>query len=499
MFRKILKYTLRVLAILAGLIVLLVVSLYLPPVQDFIQKKATEYLSEELGMRLSIERFRLRFPLRLSIDRAQGITPDGDTLFYCGSLRTAVALKPLLGGEVHIRNFAIDSAAFHLAADSTSGLDLKLRVRELALSGRADLSTESVQVPDIRLSGGDIRLILGPSVPDTTAVDTASASLLWKIAAQRLTLDDIAFAMHTPESATDLTARIARGEVDSCAVDLGTQEITAHRLLIERGGTELGSLAADAPIYPASMTKIMTVLLGIENLPDLEAAVTLDADIYADLWAENASMAGFYPGETVTVRDILYGSLLPSGAECSVTIARLVDGSVEAFAARMNDRAATLGLTSTHFVNPTGLHDPQQVSTVRDIARLLDAALDNPTFRDLFTTQSYTTAPTDVHPDGLLLHSVMFAMLDGETAPGVTLLGGKTGFTDQAGQCLASLAACGGKEYILVTAGAPGDNSTGDYQHITVITDIKHFASLHTGLLHQCKTGTLLFQFPQSE
>ena len=239
-----------------------------------------------------------------------------------------------------------------------------------------------------------------------------------------------------------------------------------NALLIERGGTELGSLTADAPIYPASMTKIMTVLLGIENLPDLEAAVTLDADIYTDLWAENASMAGFHPGETVTVRDILYGSLLPSGAECSVTIARLVDGSVEAFAARMNDRAAALGLTGTHFVNPTGLHDPQQVSTVRDIARLLDAALENPAFRELFTTQSYTTTPTDVHPDGLLLHSVMFAMLDGETAPGVTLLGGKTGFTDQAGQCLASLAACGGKEYILVTAGAPGDNSTGDYQHI---------------------------------
>lgn len=251
MFRKILKYTLRVLAILAGLIVLLVVSLYLPPVQDFIQKKATEYLSEELGMRLSIERFRLRFPLRLSIERAQGITSAGDTLFYCGSLHTAVALKPLLGGEIHIRHFAIDSATFHLAADSTSGLDLKLRVRELALSGRANLSSESAQVPDIRLSGGDIRLILGPSAPDTTAVDTASTPLLWKIAAQRLTLDDIAFAMHTPESATDLTARIARGEVDSCTVNLGTQEITAHRLLIERGDYAYLTDSIPTPATPA--------------------------------------------------------------------------------------------------------------------------------------------------------------------------------------------------------------------------------------------------------
>ena len=238
-----------------------------------------------------------------------------------------------------------------------------------------------------------------------------------------------------------------------------------HALLISRDGTELGALDADAAIYPASMTKIMTVLLGVENLPDLDAEVTVDPDIFADLWAENAAMAGFAPGETVTVRDILYGSLLPSGAECSVTIAQLVDGSVEAFADRMNARAAELGLQHTHFVNPTGLHDPAHISTVRDIATLLNAALENPVFRTLFTTRSYTTTPTDAHPEGIQMNSVMFSMLGDQTIPGVTLLGGKTGFTDQAGQCLASLAECGGEEYILVTAGAPGNNHE-EFLHI---------------------------------
>lgn len=231
-----------------------------------------------------------------------------------------------------------------------------------------------------------------------------------------------------------------------------------HALLVCRDGTELAGLDADGVIYPASMTKIMTVLLGVENLPDLDAEVTVDPDIFADLWAENAAMAGLAPGETVTVRDILYGSLLPSGAECSVTIAQLVDGGVEAFAGRMNARAAELGMQNTHFVNPTGLHDPEHVSTVRDIATLLDAALDNPVFRELFTTRSYTTTPTDAHPDGIPMDSVMFSMLGDTDIPGVTLLGGKTGFTNQAGQCLASLAECGGQEYILVTAGAPGNN-----------------------------------------
>lgn len=129
-----------------------------------------------------------------------------------------------------------------------------------------------------------------------------------------------------------------------------------YALLMCRDGTELGQESADASIYPASMTKIMTVLLGVENIPDLDAEVTLDPDIFNDLWAENASMAGFAPGETVTVRDILYGSLLPSGAECSVTIAQLVDSGVEAFADRMNNRAAEIGMQHTHFTNPTGLH-----------------------------------------------------------------------------------------------------------------------------------------------
>lgn len=255
-----------------------------------------------------------------------------------------------------------------------------------------------------------------------------------------------------------VTASPTPAPTPAITVDL-TGLHSPYAVLIQRGsGRQVGSLQPDTVIYPASMTKIMTVLLGVEQLSDLDAPVTLDPDIYPDLWADNASMAGFEPGETVTVRDLLYGSLLPSGAECSVTIANLVDGSVSAFADRMNRRAAELGMTSTHFVNPTGLHDPQHQSTVADIARLLDAALDNDTFRQLFCTREYTTSPTDAHPQGITLHSTMFSMLGDQTIPGVTLLGGKTGYTDQAGQCLASVAQCGDSEYILVTAGAPSNN-----------------------------------------
>ena len=124
-------------------------------------------------------------------------------------------------------------------------------------------------------------------------------------------------------------------------------------------------------------------------------------------------MAGFRPGETATVRDLLYGVLLPSGAECCEALAREVSGSEEAFVELMNQKAAALGMASTHFCNPTGLHDPEHVSTARDMARLLRAAMQNEMFRTIFATARYTVPPTNLHPDGFTLESTFWSELDG--------------------------------------------------------------------------------------
>lgn len=234
-------------------------------------------------------------------------------------------------------------------------------------------------------------------------------------------------------------------------------------LLQADSGQVLAEKNADAAIYPASMTKMMTVLLAIEANPDLDAPVTLPEDIFPALQAENASLAGFQPGETATVRDLLYGAMLPSGAECCEALAREVSGSEEAFVALMNQKAAELGMSATHFCNPTGLHDPGHVSTVRDIARLEQAALQNETFRKLFTTARYTVPATNLHPQGFTVESTLLSQLDGKELHNGEILGGKTGYTSEAGLCLASLARVKGQEYILVTAGAKGDHSTEPY------------------------------------
>ncbi len=240
--------------------------------------------------------------------------------------------------------------------------------------------------------------------------------------------------------------------------------VSPHAILLQaETGEVLAEKDADTAIYPASMTKMMTALLTIEAEPDLDKAVTLPEDIFPGLNAEGASMAGFQPGENATVRDLLYGAMLPSGAECCEALAREVSGSKEDFVAQMNQKAAELGMSGTHFCNPTGLHDPDHVSTVRDMACLLEAALQNETFRKLFTTERYTVPATNCHPQGFTMESTLLSQLDDTALRSGKILGGKTGYTSAAGLCLASLAAIRGREYILVTAGARGDHNTEPY------------------------------------
>lgn len=228
-------------------------------------------------------------------------------------------------------------------------------------------------------------------------------------------------------------------------------------LVRRRDGAVLFEQMADEELAPASLTKIMTVLLGAERLDPMQE-VTVPEDL-SFLYAENASMAGFLPGEQVRAQDLFYGALLPSGAEACLGIARAVSGSEEGFTQLMNRRAAELGMENTHFENCHGLDAPGHASTARDLALLLNVALEDPVFRRVFTSAGYHLPASSAHPDGLALSSTLFARMGGLTFSGGEILGGKTGYTDQAGLCLASLARKNGEEYLLVTLGAPGTGS----------------------------------------
>lgn len=215
--------------------------------------------------------------------------------------------------------------------------------------------------------------------------------------------------------------------------------------------------------YPASLTKIMTAITAIENLQDLQEKIKLPGSMFKGLYNEDASMAGFLPDESVRAIDLIYGSMLPSGAECCIGLADYIAGSEKNFARIMNQKAADLGMYNTHFENATGLHNKNHYTTVRDLSILLSYALKNDIFREIFISSSHSTQPTNKHPGGITFYSTLSKSLKNPNIIGGKILGGKTGYTDEAGLCLASLAEEGGKEYVLITAGAKGNHKSEQY------------------------------------
>ena len=228
-------------------------------------------------------------------------------------------------------------------------------------------------------------------------------------------------------------------------------------LMDVKSGIVIGDLNGKEQIYPASMTKIMTAIVALEAFSDLDHEITLSENIFYALDGQDATQAGFQPGESVRVRDLVYGVMLPSGAECCLALADEVSGSEEAFVEKMNKKAKSIGMKDTHFMDCTGLHDPEHYSTAYDIALLLKYALHNDTFRDVIESHFHSTPGTNVHPDGITYYSTMFKNMSDSSVTGGEILGGKTGYTSEAGHCLASFAQIYDREYILVTAGAAAD------------------------------------------
>ncbi len=214
--------------------------------------------------------------------------------------------------------------------------------------------------------------------------------------------------------------------------------------------------------YPASLTKIMTVIVALENCEDLSDTYTFTEDDITSLEEENASTAGFTAGEKVTIEDLLYGAMLPSGADATLGIANYVAGSEDAFVELMNAKVEELGLTGTHFTNASGLHDEDHYSTAMDIAMMIKYALENEDisekFLSIISAESYTTSETDENPSGITLSSIFFQRyagyyidrdLDGEED--ADIVGGKTGFTDESGYSVAAIYEADGDYYVCVT------------------------------------------------
>lgn len=215
-------------------------------------------------------------------------------------------------------------------------------------------------------------------------------------------------------------------------------------------------------LYPASLTKLMTVTVALDDIDNLSDIVSIDVDSYRELINENSSMAGFYGGETVSYRDLLYGTILESGGECAETLAVNLGGDRKSFVDRMNDKARQIGLKNTNFKNPTGLDEKNQYSTAKDICMLIKNSLKDGNFRAIFTKGEYISSKTENHPNGVYMQSTVLKKLKDKNLENFTIIGGKSGTTDNAGRCWATLAVKDNKEYIVVVMGAPMENKDGE-------------------------------------
>lgn len=240
------------------------------------------------------------------------------------------------------------------------------------------------------------------------------------------------------------TAEIPESNDAKTAVVINLED---KKIVAERG--------AHDKIYPASTVKIMTLLTAVEHIKDLEDTFTMSYEITDPLFVEDASVAGFLNGEKVTMKDLLYGMILPSGADSAMGLAVKIAGSEEAFVELMNEKAKALGLKNTHFTNVSGLHNEENYSTAYDMAVILYHAMQNSLCKEVLSTYQYTTEKTPQNPDGILLSSTLFSYMYGTEPETATVLGGKTGYVYESGYCIASFGEANDSKngYIVVTMG----------------------------------------------
>ena len=250
------------------------------------------------------------------------------------------------------------------------------------------------------------------------------------------------------ETAAASTASIFTNEIPGWPTG---PEITSETgvLIDADSGTVLYSKGGDDIRYPASITKIMTLLLAVENCSLKEDVVFTETGTRDISW--DSGNIGMQVGEVMSMRACLYALIIRSANEVAAQIAEHVGGTEQNFIDMMNQRAAEIGCTNTHFTNASGLPDPNHYSTAHDMALIMREGLKNKKFRRIIGTTDYTIKPTNMNSEARVLHThhPMLAPESGYYYNGC--IGGKTGYTSEAGNTLVTAVEQNGTTYIAVT------------------------------------------------
>lgn len=225
---------------------------------------------------------------------------------------------------------------------------------------------------------------------------------------------------------------------------------------------------ADKQLVPASLTKIMTAIILLEEYEDNIAALSTtyvsgSSVCFDELYLTGASNADIRIGEKLSYKDLLYALMLRSACEAANIIAYNIGGSLEGFVQMMNIKAEELGCEDTHFTNSHGLFWENHYTTARDMAKIVEYAMSLPMFTEISCSENYTMEATKYHDEPRVIHhtNYMMSKINGGDYYYEYVKGIKTGTLDEAGRCLASLAYKDGYSYMLITMGAPQQDANG--------------------------------------
>ena len=206
----------------------------------------------------------------------------------------------------------------------------------------------------------------------------------------------------------------------------------------------------DERISIASITKVMTAIVAVENVEDVYNSVKIDYNQISKWLYEELSIAGIYDGQELTYYDLIATMLIPSGADSAIFIASNIFKNYNEFINKMNEKASELGMNSTHFSNPVGYDDENNYSTIEDVAIMMNYALKNNTLKDILTMKKYTTSDNK-----LTVYSTLDSLAIKYGVQIDKIIGGKTGTTQNSGRCLASFSDDEGVPLLVIVVGSP--------------------------------------------
>lgn len=240
-----------------------------------------------------------------------------------------------------------------------------------------------------------------------------------------------------------------------------------------KDGMVLYNKNMDERMYPASMTKVMTVIVALEQMKDINKKTVITQSDIDTVWETGASSANFEVGEEVTYEDLLYGAILPSGADATRALANNLSGGQQEFVDKMNELAEKLELKDTHFVNTTGIHDENHYTTVHDMALIVQYAIQNEEFREIYG-QRYHTSSNGLHQwVNKSMYNARRAKIDT-----TSILGCKSGYTSEAKNCLSSLDLVNDNEIITIV-GHCVNNDVKTHAAVQDTLDIVNYVGQH--------------------